>query len=80
MNYFNLVFFAVIISIISSFYYLKVIKIIFFEKLIRKQMILKIKKQISFPLLLNTQFIFFLFIKPSLLLVILNKIYLLLLL
>ena len=80
MNFFNLVFFSVIVSIVSSFYYLKVIKIIFFEKLIRKQMILKIKKQISFPLLLNSQFIFFLFIKPSLLLVILNKIYLLLLL
>lgn len=80
MNFFNLVFFSVIVSIVSSFYYLKIIKIIFFEKLIRKQMVLKINKQISFPLLLNSQFIFFLFIKPSILLVILNKIYLLLLL
>lgn len=79
MNYFNLIFFAIIISVISSFYYLKVIKIIFFEKLIRKQMFLKINKHISFILFLNTQFILFLFIEPSLLLIILNKIYLLLL-
>jgi NADH-quinone oxidoreductase subunit N len=79
MNHFNLIFFAVIISIISSFYYLKIIKIIFFEKLLKKKLFSKIQKQISFLLLLNTQFILFLFIKPSLLLVILNKIYLLLL-
>jgi NADH-quinone oxidoreductase subunit N len=79
LNHFNLIFFAVIISIISSFYYLKIIKIIFFEKLLKKKLFSKIQKQISFLLLLNTQFILFLFIKPSLLLVILNKIYLLLL-
>ena len=80
MNFFNLVFFLVIVSIVSLFYFLKLIKIIFFEKLIKKKMVLKINKQISLPLLLNSQFIFFLFIKPSILLVILNKIYLLLLL
>lgn len=79
MNHFNLIFFAVIISIISSFYYLKIIKIIFFEKLNKIKIFSKIDKQNSFLLLLNTQFILFLFIKPSLLLVILNKIYLLLL-
>ena len=31
-NYFNLIFFSIIVSIISSIYYLKIIKIIFFEK------------------------------------------------
>lgn len=79
MNYLNLIFFAIIISVISSFYYLKVIKIIFFEKLIRKKNIFQIDKQISIILALNTFFILFLFMEPNILLVILNKIYLLLL-
>nr|YP_010395046.1 NADH dehydrogenase subunit 2 [Phytopythium vexans]DAZ89483.1 TPA_asm: NADH dehydrogenase subunit 2 [Phytopythium vexans] len=78
-NYFNLVFFGIIISIMSSFYYLKVIKIIYFEKIYKKMYISKINKAQSVILLLNTQFILFLFIFPNIILLYLNKIYLYLL-
>jgi NADH-quinone oxidoreductase subunit N len=78
-NYFNLIFFAIIISIISSFYYLKIIKIIYFEKIIKKLFINKINKINSIIILINTQFILFLFISPNILLIYLNKIYLYLL-
>lgn len=78
-NYFSIVFFAVIISIISSFYYLKIIKIIYFEKIIKKIFISKINKIQSIILLINTQFIVLLFVFPNILLVNLNKIYLYLL-
>ncbi len=78
-NYFSLVFFAVIVSIISSFYYLKIIKIIYFEKIIKKLFVAKINKIQSIILLINTQIILFLFICPNFLLINLNKIYLYLL-
>nr|YP_010394351.1 NADH dehydrogenase subunit 2 [Phytophthora kernoviae]UXG56199.1 NADH dehydrogenase subunit 2 [Phytophthora kernoviae]DAZ88359.1 TPA_asm: NADH dehydrogenase subunit 2 [Phytophthora kernoviae]DAZ88792.1 TPA_asm: NADH dehydrogenase subunit 2 [Phytophthora kernoviae] len=78
-NYFSLVFFGIIISVLSSFYYLKIIKIIFFEKISRKMYISKINKIQSIVLLINTHFILFLFISPNILLVNLNKIYLYLL-
>ena len=78
-NYFSLVFFCIFISIISSFYYLKIIKIIYFEKIIRKMYIYQINKVQSIILILNTQFILFLFIFPNIILVNLNKIYLYLL-
>nr|YP_003734840.1 NADH dehydrogenase subunit 2 [Globisporangium ultimum]ACZ43875.1 NADH dehydrogenase subunit 2 [Globisporangium ultimum]ACZ44457.1 NADH dehydrogenase subunit 2 [Globisporangium ultimum] len=78
-NYFSIVFFAVIISIISSFYYLKIIKIIYFEKIVKKIFISKINKIQSIILLINTQFIVLLFVFPNILLVNLNKIYLYLL-
>ena len=78
-NYFSLVFFGILISILSSFYYLKIIKIIYFEKLLRKIYISQINKIQSIILLINTQFILFLFISPNIILVNLNKIYLYLL-
>nr|YP_010616501.1 NADH dehydrogenase subunit 2 [Peronosclerospora sorghi]WAU47931.1 NADH dehydrogenase subunit 2 [Peronosclerospora sorghi] len=78
-NYFSLVFFGIIISVLSSFYYLKLIKIIFFEKILRKMYISKINKIQSIILLINTQFILFLFIFPNIILIYLNKIYLYLL-
>lgn len=78
-NYFNLIFFAVIISIISSFYYLKLIKIIYFEKVIKRLFVSKINKLQSIILLLNTQIIVLLFIFPNFILINLNKIYLYLL-
>ena len=78
-NYFSLVFFSIIISILSSFYYLKIIKIIYFEKILRKIYISQITKIQSLILLINTQFILFLFIYPNIILVNLNKIYLYLL-
>ena len=78
-NYFSLVFFGIFISILSSFYYLKIIKIIYFEKLLRKIYISQINKIQSIILLINTQFILFLFISPNIILVNLNKIYLYLL-
>src|SRR5687768_9156867 len=66
-NYFSIVFFAVIISIISSFYYLKIIKIIYFEKIVKKIFISKINKIQSIILLINTQFIVLLFVFPNIL-------------
>lgn len=78
-NYFSIIFFAVIISIISSFYYLKIIKIIYFEKIMKKLFILKINKIQSIVLIINTQFITLLFLFPNIILVNLNKIYLYLL-
>jgi NADH-quinone oxidoreductase subunit N len=78
-NYFSLVFFGIIISVISSFYYLKIIKIIYFEKILKKMFVSKINKINSIILLINTQFILFLFLFPNIILVNLNKIYLYLL-
>ena len=75
-NYFSLVFFALIISIISSFYYLKIIKIIFFEKIFKKLFILQISKFQSIILLINTQIILLLFLFPNFILINLDKIYL----
>lgn len=78
-GYFSLIFFAVIISIISSFYYLKVIKIIYFEKINKRKFLDKINKSQSIILLINSQVILFLFIFPNIILINLNKIYLYLL-
>jgi len=78
-NYFSIVFFAIMISIISSFYYLKIIKIIYFEKIFKKLFISKINKFQSIIVIINTQFIIFLFLFPNIVLVNLNKIYLYLL-
>lgn len=78
-GYYSLIFFAVIISIISSFYYLKIIKIIYFEKISKKIFLNKITKIQSIILIINTQIIIFLFLFPNILLVNLNKIYLYLL-
>jgi len=78
-NYFSLVFFGIIISVLSSFYYLKIIKIIYFEKILKKMYVSQINKIQSIVLLINTQFVLFLFIFPNILLVNLNKIYLYLL-
>lgn len=75
-EYFSLIFFAVIISIISSFYYLKIIKIIYFEKISRKKYLDKINKIESIILLINSQIILFLFLFPNIILTNLNKIYL----
>nr|YP_010394312.1 NADH dehydrogenase subunit 2 [Phytophthora fragariae]DAZ88320.1 TPA_asm: NADH dehydrogenase subunit 2 [Phytophthora fragariae] len=75
-NYFSLVFFGIIISVLSSFYYLKIIKIIYFEKILRKMYISQLNKIQSIILLINTQFILFLFLYPNIILVNLNKIYL----
>lgn len=78
-KYFGLVFFSVLISILSSFYYLRIIKIIFFEKISKKLFINKISKLNSIILLINTQFILFFFLYPNFILINLNKLYLYLL-
>jgi NADH-quinone oxidoreductase subunit N len=75
-NYFSLIFFAVIISIISSFYYLKIIKVIFFEKTNKRKFLDKIDKIQSIILIVNSQIILFLFLFPNIILINLNKIYL----
>jgi NADH-quinone oxidoreductase subunit N len=75
-NYFSIVFFAIMISVVSSFYYLKIIKIIYFEKFLKKIFITKIDKIQSIILLINTQIIILLFIFPNFILINLNKIYL----
>ena len=78
-NQFSLVFISILFSIIGSFYYLKFIKIIFFEKTYKKIFMDKINKLESIIILLSTQFILFYFIFPNIILINLNKIYLYLL-
>jgi len=79
-KYYGLIFISILISILSSFYYLRLIKIIFFEKINKKLYINQISKLNSIILILNTQFLlFFFFIQPNIILIILNKIYLYLL-
>ena len=74
-NYFSLIFFAVLISIISSFYYLKIIKIIYFEKISKKRFLNQLKKIQSVILAITTQILLFLFLFPNFILINLNKIY-----
>lgn len=75
-KYYGLIFFSILISILSSFYYLRLIKIIFFEKIDKKLFINQISKLNSFILIINTQFILFFFLQPNIILIYLNKIYL----
>jgi|LakMenEpi03Aug12_release.lakeMendotaPanAssembly.Ray.scaffolds.fasta_scaffold259647_2 NADH-quinone oxidoreductase subunit N len=73
-KYFGLIFFSILISILSSFYYLRIIKIIFFEKINKKLFINQIPKLNSIILILNTQFLLFFFLQPNIILINLNKI------
>lgn len=75
-NFFNLVFFSIIISILSSFYYLKIVKIIIFEKNTKKLFFHKINKFQSYILMINTQIILFIFFFPNFILININKYYL----
>ena len=75
-KYYGLIFLSILISILSSFYYLRMIKIIFFEKIIKKLFIKQISKLNSIILIINTQVLLLFFIQPNIILVILNKIYL----
>lgn len=78
-NHFGLVCGAIIVSIISSFYYLRIIKIIFFEKVVRTVFISQMSKSQSIVLSLSVHFILFFFFYPNIILTYLNKIYLYLL-
>ena len=75
-KYFGLIFFSILISILSSFYYLRMIKIIFFEKIFKKLFINQISKLNSIILVINTQFLLLFFLQPNIILINLNKIYL----
>ena len=75
-NYFSLIFGSIIISILSSFYYLKIVKILYFETLVRKIYFSQINKISSIILLITTQIILFLFLFPNIILLNLTKIYL----
>lgn len=75
-DYFSLIFFALIISIISSFYYLKIIKIIFFEIKNKKIFFNKIEKIKTIILLITSFILIFSFSFLNIILVFLNKIYL----
>jgi NADH-quinone oxidoreductase subunit N len=78
-NYFNLIFLAILVSIISSFYYLKLIKILIFEQKNRPIFLSKISKIKSFILIIGTKFICLFFLFPNFILNFLNKFYLLIL-
>ena len=78
-KYYGLIFFSILISILSSFYYLRIIKIIFFEKVNKKLFINQISKLNSIILIINTQFLFLFFLCPNFILINLNKFYLYLL-
>jgi NADH-quinone oxidoreductase subunit N len=72
-KYFGLVIFSILISILSSFYYLRIIKIIFFEKIEKKLFINQISKLNSIILIINTQFLIFFIFCPNFILINLNK-------
>ena len=78
-QYFGLIFFSILVSILSSFYYLRMIKIIFFEKVSKKLFIDQISKLNSIILVINTQILLFFFFCPNIILINLNKLYLYLL-
>lgn len=78
-KYYGLIFFSILVSILSSFYYLRLIKIIFFEKISKKLFIDQISKINSIILIINTQFLLFFFLYPNFILINLNKLYLYLL-
>lgn len=78
-QYYGLIFFSILISIISSFYYLRIIKIIFFEKIDKKLFFDKISQINSLILIINTQFLLLFFLYPNFILINLNKLYLYLL-
>jgi NADH-quinone oxidoreductase subunit N len=73
-KYFGLIFFSILISILSSFYYLRMIKIIFFEQISKNLFMDQIPKLNSIILIINTQFLIFFFLFPDFLLITLNKI------
>ena len=76
-NYFSLIFFSILISIISSVYYLKIIKIIFFDKPQSKNILLaSINKFNSYVLIINTEIILLFFLFPDIFLTKLHKYYL----
>ena len=78
-QYFGLIFFSILVSILSSFYYLRMIKIIFFEKISKKLFVNQITKLNSIILVVNTQFLLLFFLCPNIILINLNKLYLYLL-
>lgn len=78
-KYYGLIFFSILISILSSFYYLRMIKIIFFENISKRLYINQISKLNSLILIINTQFLLLFFIYPNFILINLNKLYLYLL-
>jgi NADH-quinone oxidoreductase subunit N len=78
-QYYGLIFFSILISILSSFYYLRIIKIIFYEKIYKKLFFNQISKINSIILIINTQFLSLFFIYPNFILINLNKLYLYLL-
>ncbi|KDO15675.1 NADH dehydrogenase subunit 2 (mitochondrion) [Saprolegnia parasitica CBS 223.65] len=78
-QYFGLIFFSILVSILSSFYYLRMIKIIFFEKISKKLFVNQITKLNSIILVINTQFLLLFFLYPNIILINLNKLYLYLL-
>ena len=75
-EYYGLIFFSILISILSSFYYLRMIKIIFFENISKRLYINQISKLNSIILIINTQFLLLFFIHPNFILINLNKLYL----
>lgn len=75
-NYFNLIFIAIFFNILSSFYYLKLIKIICFEKKKINKILNNITKIQTILLLINTQIILFIYLFFNIILIYLNKIYL----
>lgn len=83
-NKFGIVFISILVSILSCFYYLKFIKIIFFEKIsVLKKNKIRIYNQISklnsFILIISSQILLFFILYPDFILIFLNKINLLLL-
>lgn len=74
---FSLVLLGVLISVISVFYYIRIIKIIFFDNSINYKILNKIPKVNSIILLINSQILIIYFLYPNYLLIFLEEISLL---
>ena len=72
-NY-GIVIIGFLLSVVSTFYYIRIIKIMFFEKSYEVITIENFSKANSIVLAINTQILLFFFINPNYLLNFLNKI------
>jgi NADH-quinone oxidoreductase subunit N len=58
---------VVLISVVSTYYYIRLVKVLFFEKASRSRFFKPMSKEISFVLNFSTLFTFFIFLNPNLL-------------
>jgi NADH-quinone oxidoreductase subunit N len=74
ISYYLVSILSIFCSVISTFYYIRVIKILYFETVLVGKLYYPIKNQIIFILLVLVYFLIFLFVRPNLLFFISYKI------